>query len=86
MHALVMLHLSSAMSGNHHFSSQSLLLITTIVNDSIYHFARYYDDFTVCYTDCDGDESQLSDCYIETCSYQYCYSGAVIIACCKKYL
>ena len=51
----------------------------------IYHFARYYDDFAVCYTDCDGDESQLSDCYIEICS-QYCYSEAVIITCCKEYL
>ena len=52
----------------------------------IYYFARYYDDFAVCYTVCDGDESQLSDCYIEMCSnYQYCYSG-VIIRCCKGYL
>ena len=87
MHALVMLHLSSAISENHDFSYQSLL-ITIIVNESIYHFARYYhDDFAVCYTTCDGDESQLSDCYIEICSsYYYCYSGAVIIRCCKEYL
>ena len=81
MCALVMLHLS-AISGNH-----DLLLITTMVNDSIYHFARYYDDFTVCYTDCDGDESRLSDCYLEICSYYHnCYSGAVSIRCCKEFL
>ena len=51
----------------------------------IYYFARYYDDFAVCYTGCVGDESQLSDCYIEICS-QYCYSGAITIRCCKEYL
>ena len=46
----------------------------------------YYndDDIAVCYTDCDGDEDELTDCYIRTSFCDTCGDDGVVSITCSK--
>ena len=48
-------------------------------------YSFYNGDITVCYTDCDGSEDELTDCYIRTSSGSCltCSDGVVSITCSK---
>ena len=52
----------------------------------IIHVYSYYanaDDISVCYTSCDGDEDELTECDIRTSACLYCNNGVVGVTCSK---
>ena len=77
------------------FCSFKFKIYPSWVNVVIF-LARYYgdsDDYAICYTSCNGYESQLTYCSLQICSqhnyyysyyYSYCYNP-VSTGCCKEY-